>query len=197
VPTDDNERDAFKTAVENVLPAIALSRSHPATVQTEDIDGRVSVQFDNGGPLPGASGVDRVYGLPGCVCSVPQGTRARIEFDNGNPCKRTFGTYDAGCPVTKIEIATPSIDQLAARKGDTTTAGTLSWEQLPFVMGLPVGGILTLSSPLISGSPEIGIVQWLVAGPIVITQANPPSSSPSMELKGVITSGSTIVKIGG
>lgn len=194
----ERERDALTRAVTSVMPLPALGYQHPATVQTQSIvDGNVSVSIEDGGPLPGASDVPCVYGLPGVECKMPQGTRARIEFDNGDPRRRTFGAYDAGCPVTEIKIAAPNDSQKAARAGDTVLGSELTWEALPPAGMVPTGGILTLRTPQPAGSPEIGITQWLVTGPVTITQIFPPSESPAMKFDGIISGGSSVVKIGG
>lgn len=193
----ERERDAFERAVKSVAAVDPLTVAHPATTQTQSINGNVSIQIDEGGPMPGASDVPCVYGLPGTTCKVPQGTRARMSFDNGDPRKRTFGTYDAGCPVTEINFAGASSGQGAARNGDSVGGGSLTWVQGPPAAGIPTGGVLTyLAFPSIANPTPTPIV-WLVAGPIVITQVSPLSATPTMQLGGAIDGGSSVVKIGG
>jgi hypothetical protein len=194
----DRAKEAFRRAVDNVSEIDPLSVAHPATVQTQGVDGMVSVVIDEGGPMPGASDVPDVYGLPGTRCKVPQGTRGRISHDNGDPRKRTFGTYDRDAPVTEINFANASINQGAARNGDSVGGGSLVWVQGPVIPpGVPSGGALTYTPFPSVANPNPTPIVWLISGPIIITQISPPSPTPTMQLGGAIDGGSSVVKIGG
>lgn len=193
----ERERNALQRAVESVAVIDVLTVAHPATVQTQDINGNVSVIIDDDGPIPGASDVPCVYGLPGTTCKVPQGTRARVEFDNGDPRKRTFGGYDAGCPVTEIVITSPGARPAkpVAREGDPTGQGTLSFVPNPPLPGpIPNGGTIFYTPQPTSPDEASTPIPWLsIVGPVQITQLTPGP----LPLGGNITGGSTIVKIGG
>jgi len=190
----ERERDALKHALSSVAEVDPMVAQHPATTQTQGADGNVSVVFDDGGPMTGASNVPCVYGLPGAVCKVPQGTRARVEFDNGDPRKRTFGGYDAGCPVTEINLADASSTQGAARNGDPCGGGSLSFVPTPPAAGIPTGGILFYTpQPSIETPSPVPIPFLSFVGPVLITQLTPGP----LPINGNITGGSTIVKIGG
>ena len=192
----DRAREALKRAVGDVIEVDPLTVSHPATTQTQGADGNVSVVFDDNGPMTGASDVPCVYGLPGTTCKIPQGTRARVEFDNGDPRKRTFGGYDAGCPVTEIVIAdsTALPAKEAARNGDPTGGGTLSFVPTPPALGVPTGGVLLYTpQPSIETPSPVPIPFLSFVGPVLITQLTPGP----LPLGGNITGGSSVVKIGG
>ena len=193
----DRAREAFKRAVGDVVEVDPSTVAHPATTQTQGIDGNVSVVFDDGGPMTGASDVQCVYGLPGVTCKVPQGTRARVEFDNGDPRKRTFGGYDAGCPVTEIVITSPGARSAkpVARQGDSTGVGLLSFVPNPPLPGpIPNGGTIFYTPQPTSPDQASTPIPWLsIVGPVQITQLTPGP----LPIGGNITSGSTIVKIGG
>jgi hypothetical protein len=192
----DRERDALERAVKNVIGIEPLTVTHPATVQTQSTNGDVAVQIDDGGPMPGASEVPCVYGLPGVVCKVPQGTRARLSFDNGDPRKRTFGEYDAGCPVDEIVIAdTPSLPaKPVSREGDSCGSGFFSFVPTPPVGPTPTGGILFYTAQPSAENPNPTPTPFLsFVGPIAITQLTPGP----LPLGGNITGGSSVVKIGG
>ena len=190
----ERERNALQRAVESVAVIDALTVAHSATVQTQDINGNVSIAIDDGGPMPGASDVPCVYGLPGTVCKVPQGTRARVSFDNGDPRKRTFGGYDAGCPVDEINIAEASSTQGAARNGDSIGGGALSFVPTPPAAGVPTGGVMLYTpQPSIENPSPIPIPFLSFVGPVLITQLTPGP----LPIGGNITGGSSVVKIGG
>ena len=192
----DREREALKRAVRSVVEDDALMVAHPATIQTQSLNGNVSVVLDDGGPMPGASDVPCVYGLPGTSCKVPQGTRARVEFDNGDRRKRTFGGYDAGCPVTEIVIAdAPALPaKEAARNGDPIGGGSLSFIPTPPAAGIPTGGVLLYTpQPSIETPSPVPIPFLSFVGPVLITQLTPGP----LPLGGNITGGSSVVKIGG
>lgn len=190
----DRERDALERAVKNVVGTNPLTVPHPATVQTQSGD-NVSVQIDDGGPMPGASEVPCVYGLPGVVCKVPQGARARIVFDNGDPRKRTFGGYDAGCPVTEVNLASASPSQGAARNGDPIGGGLLSVVPNPPLPGpIPNGGTIFYTPQPTDETPNPTPIAWIsIVGPVQITQLTPGP----LPIGGNITGGSSVVKIGG
>lgn len=192
----DRERNALKRAIEELTPPSALGYGHPASVQRQDLVGNVDVDLDTGGPMPGASGVVVAYGLPSTRCKLRKDTRARVCFDNGDARRRVFNSFDAGTPCDEINIANATESQGAARVGDTVFCGTLSWEPTPPAGMVPTGGVLTYQSNG-SGPNEVTLIQWAIVGPIAITQIFPPSSTPSIGLRGVINSGSLVVKIGG
>jgi hypothetical protein len=192
----EREREAFERAVKSVTDVDPLVVSHPATTQTQAINGNVSVQLDDGGPMLGASDVPCVYGLPGTTCKVPQGTRGRIAHDNGDPRKRRFSEYDAGCPVTEIviadSVALPAKE--AARNGDPTGGGSFSFIATPPVMGIPTGGVLLYTpQPSIETPSPVPIPFLSFIGPVAITQLTPGP----LPINGNITGGSSVVKIGG
>jgi hypothetical protein len=191
----DRAKEAFRRAVDNVSEIDPLSVAHPATVQTQGIDGKVSVVIDEGGPMPGVSEVPDVYGLPGTRCKVPQGTRGRISHDNGDPRKRTFGTYDRDAPVTEINFANASIDQGAARNGDSCGVGFLSVIPNPPLPGpIPNGGTIFYTPQPTEATPNPTPIPWLsITGPVLIVQLTPGP----LPIGGNITGGSSVVKIGG
>ncbi len=191
----DRERDSFKAAVESVIPMPALGYAHPSSVQTQDVDGRVSVDIDNGTPMAGASGVDVVYGLPLTVCKLRKGTRGRTCFDGGDPRKRVFTAFDSGTPCDEINIADATATQGAARNGDPCGVGQFSFVQTPPLPGpIPTGGTLFYTPQPTIEQPSPVPIPWLsFVGPIAITQLTPGP----LPVTGNITGGSSVVKIGG
>jgi hypothetical protein len=202
----DREQEAFDAAIHAVTgAAIDMSRPHPAVVREQSTDGTVGVDIVEGGPLPRASGVAPVYGLPATRCTFnpsaePQG---RLEFDNGDPRKRTLGNFDSHTsgqpmPVSEINIADATANQDAARRGDPAGGGSLVWVQNPpGPGGVPTGGTLTYTPFPSVSNPNPTPTVWLAVGIITITQVSPPSATPTMTFSGAIDGGSSIVKIGG
>jgi hypothetical protein len=192
----ERERNALKRAVADVVDVDPLTVAHPATTQTQSSNGNVSVLIDEGGPMSGMSDVPCSYGMPGIQCKVPQGTRARVSHDNGDPRKRRFGEYDYGCPVTEILMAhtTALPAKEAARNGDPCGGGSLSFIPTPPAAGIPTGGVLLYTpQPSIENPSPIPIPFLSFVGPVLITQLTPGP----LPLGGNITGGSSVVKIGG
>lgn len=207
-------RDAMAKAVEAVTPDPALSRHHPAEIRSTRADRTVDVDLADGGPMPRASGASVVYGLPAVHCVFRDGARGRLAFDNGDPRRRFFGSFDSfppvldpegpivppNLPVDEINICGAQSNQGAARNGDEVSSGTLTWAPTPPVGGIPTGGILTYTpAPSLLNPVPIPTVLSVV-GPIVITQVSPPPDVPgtvSIQLAGAISGGSSVVKIGG
>lgn len=189
----EREQDALRSAIESVTPIVHLSNMHPASVQTQSEDGRVSVDIEDGGPMSGASNVPDVYGLPHVRCKLSQGARGRVAFDNGDPRKRTFGTFDAGTPADEINIGDAQSTQGAARIGDKCSAGRLFWVPSPPANGIPTGGTIFYQAPTSDPNAAAPPIPWLIiVGPVAGVEPDGP-----LDLVAHIHEGSSLVKIGG
>jgi hypothetical protein len=207
----DREREAFRKAVETVAPAPALDRVHPAIVRNQRDDGTLDVDFEEGGPQPRASGVEPTYGLPGVFCRFAADARLHVAYKAGDPRKRIathYGSYPPvvnpelvaipNLPVVEINLCNATDQQSAARKNDATNTGKILFMQTPVGPG-GVPSTLTISYQNAAGA-TVPVLTFPIPGPALMLALDPDFPDPTtavIPLAGVITGGSTIVKIGG
>lgn len=145
-----------------------FSRSIAGKAVAQDADGTFQVQPDDG-EYPPTTGVPPRYGIPGVTCKVAPGARCAVSYEDADPGRPVVTSWGKS---TLQELVIAEGSQGAARVGDTVACGTL---------------VLTVVAP--------GVLSGTYTDPFGVV--TPVASGAPIVLKGKITSGSSIVKVGG
>ena len=121
-PGGGETRDAFRAAVQSVLPPSRLLVPHFATVVVQEGDGSLSLRLDGEAPPRlTLSGVPVYLGLPGRRVKVPGGTQVLVEFVGGSESTPIVRNFVMGSPLTEETIDGGTVP--LAKRGDTVDCG--------------------------------------------------------------------------
>lgn len=146
--------ELYRATVAAAGPHPVYGRTHAATVRAQHADDTLDLEVDTA-DVGAVTHVPLRLGLLGARCIVPEGTRVRLAFENGDPSR----PYAAGLD------ADPSAARGVARTGDTvalklsyTGAGSLLWHPpgTPPPAPVPIGATpVTIYPEIDSGSEEV------------------------------------------
>lgn len=153
-----------------------FSRSIAGKAVAQDADGTFQVQPDDG-EYPPTTGVPPRYGIPGVTCKVAPGARCAVSYEDADPGRPVVTSWGKS---TLQELVIAEGSQGAARVNDTVDLGYLT------VVTGPLG---------LAGASVVVSVVWAPPGTTPAPVSVPPLTIV-YPLRGRITSGSSIVKVG-